>query len=322
MDHWTPVSNRASNPSSLFFYLQGGLFFSLIKGLEPAAWESLGHVHVHVDVARSTNNIGIFWATNRTIREPAPADDQGFAAALLLQPARSARPDTESTSRASCQPPEESSATGPAGMTSYPSGSSEDGDTSPVEAPHVNSSSFKAAREHKSSAQAQSATNFDRRPSPDQRPSFSINRRSSSVNWRPSEARNGTIEKSASPARPSLSSPLGFIPTANGVQAKDMEKAPEVRFVARRSPWRSAWAISLLSVVVSIVGIGFLLAVLHSSVTRQIDPKGCRMSYMRPSYAKLKDFDTEHTRLASKYSLYLYREQGIDRDTRVGSHPK
>jgi len=29
---------------------------------------------------------------------------------------------------------------------------------------------------------------------------------------------------------------------------------------------------------------------------------------MRPSFAKLSDFDTEHTRFASKYSVYLYRE--------------
>lgn len=34
------------------------------------------------------------------------------------------------------------------------------------------------------------------------------------------------------------------------------------------------------------------------------------MSYMRPSYVKYSDFDTEHTRFATKYSLYLYREQG------------
>ncbi|KAL2024000.1 hypothetical protein VTK56DRAFT_235 [Thermocarpiscus australiensis] len=45
------------------------------------------------------------------------------------------------------------------------------------------------------------------------------------------------------------------------------------------------------------------------------------MSYMRPSYAKLNEFDTEHTRLASKYSLYLYREQGIDHDTKVRGVP-
>lgn len=36
------------------------------------------------------------------------------------------------------------------------------------------------------------------------------------------------------------------------------------------------------------------------------------MSYMRPSYIHFSEFDTEHTRFASKYSLYLYREQGID----------
>jgi len=106
--------------------------------------------------------------------------------------------------------------------------------------------------------------------------------------------------------------------TANGqLQAKEAEKAPETGAVGRRPPWRSPWAISFLALVASIVGIGCLITVLHSSVTRQIDPKGCRMSYMRPSYAKLNEFDTEHTRLASKYSLYLYREQGIDHDTKV-----
>lgn len=38
---------------------------------------------------------------------------------------------------------------------------------------------------------------------------------------------------------------------------------------------------------------------------------------MRPAFAKFSDFDTEHTRFASKYSLYLYREGGIDEDTMV-----
>ncbi len=42
------------------------------------------------------------------------------------------------------------------------------------------------------------------------------------------------------------------------------------------------------------------------------------MSMMRPAFAKFSDFDTEHTRFASKYSLYLYREGGIDEDTMVG----
>lgn len=33
---------------------------------------------------------------------------------------------------------------------------------------------------------------------------------------------------------------------------------------------------------------------------------------MAPSFLKIVDFDTEHTRFASKYNLYLYREQGVD----------
>jgi glycosylphosphatidylinositol deacylase len=110
--------------------------------------------------------------------------------------------------------------------------------------------------------------------------------------------------------------------TAKGeLRTKEVEKAPETGMLARRPSWKSPWAITLFALVASIVGIGFLVAVLHSSITRQIDPKGCRMSYMRPSYAKLDEFDTEHTRLASKYSLYLYREQGIDRDTKVRGVP-
>lgn len=96
-----------------------------------------------------------------------------------------------------------------------------------------------------------------------------------------------------------------------------MEKASETRLLGRRPQWKSQWAISLVALAASLIGIGFLFAVVHSSGTRQIDPKGCRMSYMRPSYAKFSDFDTEHTRLASKYSLYLYREQGVDHDTKV-----
>lgn len=45
------------------------------------------------------------------------------------------------------------------------------------------------------------------------------------------------------------------------------------------------------------------------------------MSYMRAAFAKFDDFDTEHTRFATKYSLYLYREGGIDEDTRVKGIP-
>lgn len=33
---------------------------------------------------------------------------------------------------------------------------------------------------------------------------------------------------------------------------------------------------------------------------------------MSPSFLHMVGFDTEHTRFASKYNLYLYREAGVD----------
>ncbi|KAJ8124976.1 hypothetical protein O1611_g8665 [Lasiodiplodia mahajangana] len=45
------------------------------------------------------------------------------------------------------------------------------------------------------------------------------------------------------------------------------------------------------------------------------------MSWMSPSFVHFSDFDTEHTRFASKYSLYLYREQGIDNGPKVRGIP-
>lgn len=85
----------------------------------------------------------------------------------------------------------------------------------------------------------------------------------------------------------------------------------------RRSRTRSPWSSSLLTVATTALSFVILLSIVNSFVTRQLDPKGCRMSMMRPAFAKFSDFDTEHTRFASKYSLYLYREGGIDEDTRV-----
>jgi GPI inositol-deacylase len=84
-----------------------------------------------------------------------------------------------------------------------------------------------------------------------------------------------------------------------------------------RSRLRSPWTCSLLTVCTALLSVLLLLAISQSFVTRQRDPKGCRMSYMAPGYAKLEGFDTEHTRFASKYSLHLYREMGVEEDTMV-----
>jgi glycosylphosphatidylinositol deacylase len=42
------------------------------------------------------------------------------------------------------------------------------------------------------------------------------------------------------------------------------------------------------------------------------DTPNCKGVYMSPAYAKIHAFDLSHTKFASKYSLYLYREQDKD----------
>ncbi|KAF3942279.1 hypothetical protein ABW19_dt0204004 [Dactylella cylindrospora] len=81
---------------------------------------------------------------------------------------------------------------------------------------------------------------------------------------------------------------------------------------SRRPRLRSVWHCGLLLLWITVCSLLGLFLIYHSSTNRQLDQKGCRMSYMRPSYARLEDFDTEHTRFASKYSVYLYREENVD----------
>ena len=80
-----------------------------------------------------------------------------------------------------------------------------------------------------------------------------------------------------------------------------------------RSPWRS----SLLTLATTAVSIILLFSIVNSFFTRQLDPKGCKNCLMRPVFGKYEGFDTEHTRFASKYSLHLYREGGINEEMTV-----
>ena len=99
------------------------------------------------------------------------------------------------------------------------------------------------------------------------------------------------------------------------------EKQVSRNFGSRPSWKRSAWRISILTLSTVVFGLGLLLTILNSSVTRQMDPKGCRMSWMSPVFYHMREFDTEHTKFASKYSLYLYREGSVNDigDASVGS---
>jgi hypothetical protein len=102
-------------------------------------------------------------------------------------------------------------------------------------------------------------------------------------------------------------------PPAKDITPDSMVEGP----TKRRPRLRDPWACSLFTLATALLGFGVLLLMVHSFMTRQLDTKGCEMCYMRPYFVPFKDFDTEHTRFASKYSLYLYREGGIDEDARV-----
>lgn len=203
------------------------------------------------------------------------------------------------------------------------SGSSDDGDNPPA---NVKIPDARLSASHDPDARStapglqSSPRKVDRRASADLRPSSARSRRSGNFNWKLPPARNGSIEKDPALSAEYTPATPGAIVTGarDDDELDDMEKVSDSRpALGRRPGSRNPWAITILTLVVSVLGIACLATVLKSAATRHIDPKGCRMSYMRPSYAKLEDFDTEHTRFASKYSLYLYREQGIDDDTKV-----
>lgn len=69
--------------------------------------------------------------------------------------------------------------------------------------------------------------------------------------------------------------------------------------------------------VAVVAGIGLLLwfyvAKKFMEPPTGADEATCLIVYMWPSYARINLFDETHTQFASKYSLYLYREQGKDR---------
>lgn len=80
----------------------------------------------------------------------------------------------------------------------------------------------------------------------------------------------------------------------------------------RRSQMRNPWSCSWLTVGTLLTALALVLFMFQSFTTRQLDPKGADMSWMASAFVRFPDFDTEHTRFASKYSLHLYREMGID----------
>ncbi|KAF2821125.1 GPI inositol-deacylase [Ophiobolus disseminans] len=111
-------------------------------------------------------------------------------------------------------------------------------------------------------------------------------------------------------------------PELNSVAQRTMaDSAVETRNRRWQLRSRNPWRCSLYTLFIAATGLAALFFMVQSFLTRQLDVKGCEMVYMRPMYSKFDDFDTEHTRFASKYSLYLYREWGIDEDFTVKGVP-
>jgi hypothetical protein len=101
--------------------------------------------------------------------------------------------------------------------------------------------------------------------------------------------------------------------------ARDLnpESPTDLKTMARRTRLRNPWAISWLTLGTLGAAVVMLLMLVQSFTTRQLDPKGGSMSFMASSFVRFNDFDTEHTRFATKYSLHMYRELGVDEDPRV-----
>lgn len=140
-------------------------------------------------------------------------------------------------------------------------------------------------------------------------------RRPDSLNWKPSNGRNGHIGHAREEPQPTTTlkpTSLAAPSTPDMALARTPNQSPSPSRRTRRSS-----RFSPVVLLTSALGIALLIGILRSLVTRQLDPKGCRMSYMRPSYVRFTEFDTEHTRFATKYSLYLYREQGIEQPDKV-----
>lgn len=169
-----------------------------------------------------------------------------------------------------------------------------------------------------------------RRTSAELRSVAARSRRSGNFNWKPALSRDASPEQEpdlisspshettvANPPRTTGDAIDGLSSTSPMMEKLSIEsrgrRGPSTKTYRSRSPWYT----SMRTLMVTLAGLFCLGLIVHSLNTRQLDPKGCRMAWMHPSYHQLDEFDTEHTRFASKYSLYLYRDAGIDRDTKV-----
>ncbi|KAB8076768.1 GPI inositol-deacylase [Aspergillus leporis] len=109
---------------------------------------------------------------------------------------------------------------------------------------------------------------------------------------------------------PDCNSSSVMMPLAS--QRLPMEVSPDSQHRFRPSRLRSPWPCSILTAFTTILASIFLISILRSFSLRQTGGDGCGIPAMSPTFIRMVGFDTEHTRFASKYNLYLYREEGVD----------
>ena len=61
----------------------------------------------------------------------------------------------------------------------------------------------------------------------------------------------------------------------------------------RRMRVKRMWSYTLLIRACTAIATILLASMIHSSITRHLDPKGCEMCYPRRIYTRLADFDTK-----------------------------
>ncbi|RIB09972.1 PGAP1-like protein [Gigaspora rosea] len=74
-----------------------------------------------------------------------------------------------------------------------------------------------------------------------------------------------------------------------------------------------SFSLSYSVIIIFLVTVCLLGMVIDSFLHYQKDAPGCKVSMMYPSYIKQHGFDSEQTRFAGKYGLYLYRDEAYDR---------
>ncbi|KAJ1927309.1 GPI inositol deacylase [Tieghemiomyces parasiticus] len=75
---------------------------------------------------------------------------------------------------------------------------------------------------------------------------------------------------------------------------------------------RPRFGCTRLLILLATFAVALLGLMLHAFFRGQADPQGCDMFYMYPVYYRQNGLDITQTRFAHKYSLYLYREGGVD----------